>query len=69
MTFPLGISTNFIPMLLVSSLGGCALEVLAQPPRQSDTTRIHLQIAWNMIYVFVLNWLNNIGYLETGSAE
>jgi hypothetical protein len=51
MNWPLGISTSFMPMLLVISLGGWALEILAPTPSQSDTAITPLHIDWNMMYL------------------
>jgi hypothetical protein len=69
MNVPLGISTSFIPMELVISLGGCASQRLAPPPIKSDKAINDLRSDWHMMGMFALNSLDDFGYLETGSAE
>jgi hypothetical protein len=69
MKVPLGISTSFIPMLLTISLGGCASQRLAPPPIKTDKAISGLRSDGYMMGIFALNWLIDVGYLETGSAE
>jgi hypothetical protein len=68
MNVPLGISTSFIPMLLVISLGGYASQRLAPPPIKSDRAISDLRSDGYMMGIFALNWLIDFGYLEICSA-